>query len=75
MAQLGEIARVRDDIIDGAVQWYREMPMPEAFQACHPAVIRRAKRMCGGDWRRCVLDNDGGIVVHKKIMWQYERNA
>lgn len=59
-----------------ALAWYLdETRVPQAFRRCHPLVIATARDMCGGDWRRCVLDADGAIVVHAEPKWQPESEA
>lgn len=55
-----------------AVAWYADERVPPAFARCHPLVVAQARRLSGGDWRRCVLDDAGSIVVHHSPMWQRE---
>lgn len=75
MSELRDLVKVQEQMIADAAAWYGgQIPMPEAFRVCHKEVIRRARRMCKGDWRYCVLDGDG-IVVHDRIMWNPERAA
>ena len=72
MATVGEIARLADELIAQAKEFYGRTPMPETFAHVHPLILREARRRCEGDWRRCVLNPDGTITVHDKIMWLYE---
>jgi hypothetical protein len=72
--RIGEVTDLHPWIIEDAQRWYAYQPMPATFAHIDRRILRRAHRMAGGDWRRCVLDTDGqSLVVHDRIMWQYER--
>lgn len=73
MPKFSEVADVN---IDAAQAWYDDDErVPTAFARCHPLVIAQARRMSGGDWRRCVVESDGGIVVHHDAKWQSDGEA
>jgi hypothetical protein len=66
-------SELADVNIDQALAWYaNDDRIPSAFESCHPLVIAQARRISGGDWRRCVRDTDGGIIVHAEPKWQRE---
>lgn len=64
-----QVTDVHDQVIEKAVTWYRHTRMPKAFRTAHPRVIEEVERICDGDWRRCVIEQDGSIVVHNRPVW------
>jgi hypothetical protein len=54
---------------DNLAKWYQEHQIPQAFQDHHPMVLVAVERISGGDWRRCVTDDDGSITVYNYRVW------
>jgi len=61
--------QLADDVIRDAVKWYQDNPIPQAFRDLHPAVLRTVTRISGGDWQRCVRNEDGSVTVHNTRRW------
>jgi hypothetical protein len=70
VATVSQSAMLDDAIIQRAAAWYsKQSAVPPAFRGCSPLVLREAKRIAKGDWRRCVVDDDGSITVHNNPVW------
>jgi hypothetical protein len=67
-----DVVRLANKIEKDAVNFYLQKRVPVAFQRLHPLIVARAHLESGGDWRRCVADNDGTITVYNHPMWQPE---
>lgn len=72
MPKLRDLSSLGPSITVDAARWYSENRVPVAFRHLPPKVIRQAYRLAGGDWRRCVTDDDGQIVVYNHPMWTPE---
>jgi hypothetical protein len=55
--------------VDELVKWYQDNDIPEVFRAQHPIVLEAIAEICGNDWRRCVLELDGSVVIYNRQMW------
>ena len=69
MAKVRDLTSLSASVIADAAVWYVENRVPVAFRSLPPKVLREAYRLADGDWRRCVTDDDGQIVVYNRPMW------
>lgn len=69
MATIASAAYLTQKMIDEAVDWYIQTRVPRRFVGAHPLVLARAKAIAGGNWQRCVLDEDGSITIYNHPQW------
>lgn len=71
MAAVMRQANLDARIVGEAAAWYQDNlhHIPEPFRQLEPAVLRRAVGLCRGDWRRCITDGDGTVIVCKHPVW------
>lgn len=69
MAAIARTTDLDQRVVEQAAAWYPDNPVPEPFRGIDPAVVRRAAGLSAGDWRRCLTDGDGTIVVCKHPVW------
>lgn len=72
MARVGESTGIHDKVEKHAASWYEQRRIPEAFKNQHPLVLDKAEELCDGDWRRCVVDEQGVLTVYNRPMWEPE---
>lgn len=73
MPKFHDLSSLSAAVTADAAQWYTENRVPVAFRHLPPKVVREAYRLADGDWRRCVTDDDGQIVVYNQPMWTPEQ--
>lgn len=72
MVRVGEVVSLARTIERDAVRWYADNSVPNAFRGLNPMVLAEARLLCGGDWSRCVIDDDGSVTVYNHAMWTPE---
>lgn len=69
MSHLAATVTLNAAVTERAARWYAAHPVPHAFEGLPPRVRSAAQRLAGGDWQRCVLNEDGSVTVHNHQMW------
>lgn len=69
MARIADLTDVTDEVIERAVEWYAHTDVPPTFRRLNPLAVRTAIKLAGGDWRRCVANEDGSITVANRPVW------
>ena len=70
MPTVREITSLAETIASDLAKWYEDNSVPCAFRPLSPLVVARAAILCEGDWRRCVTDGDGSLIVYDKPHWE-----
>lgn len=69
MAKLGESTGLDQKFIDQAVEWYAENHVPQAFRDLPKILLKEVKRISGGQWNRCVVDEFGTVTIYNHPQW------
>lgn len=70
MDRFSDVMRLSEQIQADAVAFYQSARVPRAFRRAAPMILARAAIECGGDWTRCVIDDDGSITVYNRPQWE-----
>jgi len=69
MPRIARTTNLVPAVVDSMAEWYAENRPPSAFRSVDPLVLKKAARLAGGDWQRCLTDGDGSIVVCRRKVW------
>jgi len=74
MPKLGETTGLDQKFIEDAAKWYRENHIPQAFRDLPKILLKEVKRLSGGQWNRCVVDEFGSVTIYNNPQWQRTPN-
>ena len=69
MARVSDTTTLARTVTDRAVKWYADNGVPKAFRNVDPVILKEVIRLNGGDWRRCITDGDGSVIVCRNVQW------
>lgn len=70
MTQVKASATLADGLIAGSADWYAGRRIPKEFAGLPRSVLDHLIAETGGDWRRCVVEQDGTVTVYNAPIWE-----
>lgn len=69
MVRIYESTNLADVMQTRAAEWYKRNVLPRAFRNTDPKILLHAAKLADGDWRRCIIEDDGSITVCNNQVW------
>lgn len=70
MVRVDQSAAPAEQLLSQSVRWYGELRVPQAFRGLPGPVLDHLIAVTGGDWRRCVIDEDGVVMIYNGPAWE-----